>query len=41
MEVKKYDESRLVYILKPKTKDTLELSKKISFGDIEAKDDEI
>ena len=41
MVVKKYDEARQVYILKPKTKDDLELSKTISFGDIEAKHDEI
>ena len=41
MLVKKYDEARQVYILKPKTKDDLELSKTISLGDIEAKHDEI
>ena len=41
MQVKKYDETRQVYILKPKTKDDLELSKTLSVGDVEAKHDEI
>lgn len=41
MQVKKYDEVRQVYTLKPKVKEDLDLAKTPSLGDVEAKHDEI
>ena len=43
MQVKKYDETRHLYLLKPKLKDELDvsLSKVHSQGDVEARHDEI
>jgi hypothetical protein len=41
MQVKKYDEARRVYTLKPRVKEGLELSVTPSLGDVEAKHDEI